>query len=433
MKRVLIVDDAIDLGRMLQDALKVTHPEMPITVVPSAEEALLEATRFNYDLLVTDLRLPGMSGLELISKIRARRPLIKVIVITALTPGDRLFRQSEESHSQMDGFIRKPLSVAAFLEMVDSLIGAQPPGQLPVEAAQRQVEVARQAESVLTAVKSQPRETPEVEQKVIVGEALPAADILRAGEPLAFKKGEGQKSFPAEGQKLALLHEIARGQAFSCQEGIAAILDRLKAALNADAVLLVDGQGCPVAFSGAGLDQGVMEQLVPAAIASLNAGIAVSCLVETVAAGSLQAYRGAEWDLILAPAAGHFLLVWLKPGPSALRLAIAVEEVLAVQAELASCLESEGAGRGPVHEVSSPQPVPEVFGVTKSLNPEDIDASLKQLEALLGGQQSIPLLSEDPDRFWEAAAGKESRGLAQPGSLSYEQAQELGLIRPDEE
>ena len=46
---------------------------------------------------------------------------------------------------------------------------------------------------------------------------------------------------------------------------------------------------------------------------------------------------------------------------------------------------------------------------------------------------SIPLLSEDLDRFWEAAAGKESRGLAQPGSLSYEQAQELGLIRPDEE
>lgn len=86
MKRVLIVDDAIDLGRMLQDALKVMHPEIPITVVPSAEEALLELTRFSFDLLVTDLRLPGMNGLELIRKIRVRQPNIKVILMTALIP-----------------------------------------------------------------------------------------------------------------------------------------------------------------------------------------------------------------------------------------------------------------------------------------------------------------------------------------------------------
>ena len=125
MTRVLIVDDAIDLGRMLQDALKVTRPEIPITVVPSAEEALLESTRYTFDLLVTDLRLPGMSGLELISKIRLRQPGIKVILITALTPEDRLFRLKEEVHP--DIFIRKPISIANFLESVVNLIGAQPP------------------------------------------------------------------------------------------------------------------------------------------------------------------------------------------------------------------------------------------------------------------------------------------------------------------
>ncbi len=66
MKRVLIVDDAIDLGRLLQDAVKTAHPEVPILVVPSAEEALLEFSRLTVDLLITDIRLPGMSGLELI-------------------------------------------------------------------------------------------------------------------------------------------------------------------------------------------------------------------------------------------------------------------------------------------------------------------------------------------------------------------------------
>ncbi len=92
MKRVLIVDDAIDLARLLQDAIKTVHPDIPISVVPSAEEALLESTRFTIDVLVTDLRLPGMTGLDLMRKIRVRQPNVKVILMTGLRPEDRLYQ-----------------------------------------------------------------------------------------------------------------------------------------------------------------------------------------------------------------------------------------------------------------------------------------------------------------------------------------------------
>ncbi len=43
MDRILIVDDALDLGRLWQTALRTAAPELNIAVVPSAEEALLEA------------------------------------------------------------------------------------------------------------------------------------------------------------------------------------------------------------------------------------------------------------------------------------------------------------------------------------------------------------------------------------------------------
>src|SRR5512142_2760365 len=120
MKRILIVDDAIDLGRLLQEALKTKHPDIPISVVPSAEEALLESRRFTIDVLVTDLRLPGMSGLDLIRKIRARQPDVKVILMTGLNPDNRLYKQKDELAP--DIFMRKPIMPQVFLEAVDQLL-----------------------------------------------------------------------------------------------------------------------------------------------------------------------------------------------------------------------------------------------------------------------------------------------------------------------
>src|SRR5574338_855143 len=110
MKRVLIVDDAIELGRMLKDALKTVYPDLAVSLVPSAEEALLEANRYRVDLLVSDIRLPGMTGLELIRKIRLRQPEIRVILITGLGQDDNLTRRKDEVHP--DIFLRKPIGAS---------------------------------------------------------------------------------------------------------------------------------------------------------------------------------------------------------------------------------------------------------------------------------------------------------------------------------
>jgi DNA-binding response OmpR family regulator len=119
MSRVLIVDDALDLGKLLQTSLTMIHPTPSSAVVPSAEEAILEALREKVDLLVTDLRLPGMTGQELTDRIRARHPQAKVIMITGMT--DDLVLQKAEA--QADVLLRKPMEIQDFLTAVRNCLG----------------------------------------------------------------------------------------------------------------------------------------------------------------------------------------------------------------------------------------------------------------------------------------------------------------------
>jgi two-component system response regulator YesN len=85
-RNVLIVDDQRDILRLLRSTLEtLKNPEVKIFESPSGEEALLESTRHKVDLLISDYKLPGMSGVELMHKVRVRNPEAKVILISGTT------------------------------------------------------------------------------------------------------------------------------------------------------------------------------------------------------------------------------------------------------------------------------------------------------------------------------------------------------------
>jgi CheY-like chemotaxis protein len=123
MKRVLIVDDALDLGRMLRIALETLDTDLEIQVVPSAEEALLEISRQPAELLITDIRLPGMSGFDLLDKVRARSPYTRSILMTAMTE-EKVLKQARSSDA--DRFMRKPIQVNEFLLIACELLELPP-------------------------------------------------------------------------------------------------------------------------------------------------------------------------------------------------------------------------------------------------------------------------------------------------------------------
>ena len=140
MDRILIVDDALDLGRLWQTALRTAAPELNIAVVPSAEEALLEANYHVINLLLTDIRLPGMDGLELVGRIRRLHPDIKIILVTGMR--DANYEKAVKALNA-DAFFEKPFELDILVEKVLSLL------DLTTDSRHPEVEEAPKEESVM--------------------------------------------------------------------------------------------------------------------------------------------------------------------------------------------------------------------------------------------------------------------------------------------
>ncbi|HMV95551.1 MAG TPA: response regulator [Anaerolineales bacterium] len=120
-RNILLVDDQRDILRLLRSTLEtLKKTEIKIFEAPSGEEALIESSRHKVDLLVTDYKLPGMSGLELMHKVRVRHPEAKVILITGLT--DRKVREEMLNAGALAVF-DKPIPLADFLDVVERGLG----------------------------------------------------------------------------------------------------------------------------------------------------------------------------------------------------------------------------------------------------------------------------------------------------------------------
>ncbi|MCE9645550.1 MAG: response regulator [Chloroflexi bacterium] len=116
-RNILIVDDQRDILRLLHSTLDtLKNPDIKIFESPSGEEALLESSRHKIHLLVTDYKLPGMSGVELMHKVRARHPEVKVIIITGMS--DRKSRDEILGAGALAIF-DKPIPLADFLDMAE--------------------------------------------------------------------------------------------------------------------------------------------------------------------------------------------------------------------------------------------------------------------------------------------------------------------------
>jgi CheY-like chemotaxis protein len=118
--RILIVEDQREVSRLLHSALDTLEYELEIVEIPSGEEAILDSSRNSIDLLVTDYRLPGITGIELMRKVRSYRPNVKVILITGQTD-PKIRRQVAEAGA--DAFFIKPVPIADFLDSVERHLG----------------------------------------------------------------------------------------------------------------------------------------------------------------------------------------------------------------------------------------------------------------------------------------------------------------------
>ena len=123
VKRILIVDDEKTLAFLLRENLAASDPEYDVSLAHSGEQALNDIDSEPFDLVITDFRMPGMDGLELIRRLQPVSPSSHTILITAY--GDEEI-EAEGRRLGISHYISKPFRVETLLKAVREVLYGQP-------------------------------------------------------------------------------------------------------------------------------------------------------------------------------------------------------------------------------------------------------------------------------------------------------------------
>jgi len=119
--RILIVEDRDSLRRMLERALRGEGYE--VEAAATGEEGI-DRIRGDgrFDLVLTDLKLPGVSGLEVLAAVRAAQPMLPVVVLTAYgTVATAVEAMKLGAHD----FLEKPVEIEDLFALVEAILGPE--------------------------------------------------------------------------------------------------------------------------------------------------------------------------------------------------------------------------------------------------------------------------------------------------------------------
>ena len=125
--RILVVDDDSDLRLLYADAL--ARSDYQVDAVEDGASAWKALRANNYNLLITEHNMPGLTGVELVMKLRSARMVLPVILATGKLPTEALIQNPS---LQLAALLPKPFYIKQLLEMVRAVLQANGsiPGQL---------------------------------------------------------------------------------------------------------------------------------------------------------------------------------------------------------------------------------------------------------------------------------------------------------------
>lgn len=113
--RVLIVDDEIEFASALAERLQLRGYDA--RAVYCAEDALAAARTDPPHVVLLDLKIPGMSGIEISKNIRQTNPVIRIILLTGENEG-RILR--EGINQDIYDYLLKPVDIGELTKKIDS-------------------------------------------------------------------------------------------------------------------------------------------------------------------------------------------------------------------------------------------------------------------------------------------------------------------------
>lgn len=110
---VAIVDDEIDIVNLFRDALSSIKGLSIFTFTdPITAFEHIKMNKSKYAIVISDLRMPGINGMELVNKIKKVNPLVRTLLMTAFEVSDNVFEECIKNNI-IDGFLQKPLKLSA--------------------------------------------------------------------------------------------------------------------------------------------------------------------------------------------------------------------------------------------------------------------------------------------------------------------------------
>jgi len=120
VKRILIVEDEKTLALTLYEVLFTASGDFEIIVCDKAEDALQKINEKEFDLLITDLKLPGqIDGLELIRRLKQEERKTPSILMTAY--GTEEVRE-EARKLGVKAYFEKPFSLVEFIKRIKEIL-----------------------------------------------------------------------------------------------------------------------------------------------------------------------------------------------------------------------------------------------------------------------------------------------------------------------
>jgi two-component system phosphate regulon sensor histidine kinase PhoR len=112
-KEILVVDDEKYIRELCRDILEAEG--YSVEMASNGEEALQKMRQFNFVIYIIDIIMPGIDGLELISRIKKREPLAVIIVTTGFSSIEGAVKAV---HAGAFQYLSKPLSAPELLQTV---------------------------------------------------------------------------------------------------------------------------------------------------------------------------------------------------------------------------------------------------------------------------------------------------------------------------
>lgn len=121
LKKILVVDDDPVVAKSFERVLN--NKGYAVITAGNGEEALNKLSAEKYDMVYTDIKMPGMSGIEVAERVKANQPWLPVVIITGYGTQDN---EARAEAAGVSAFLSKPLSPEMIVGTTEMTLAATP-------------------------------------------------------------------------------------------------------------------------------------------------------------------------------------------------------------------------------------------------------------------------------------------------------------------